>query len=697
MTETDRKNALAQETSPYLLQHANHPVDWYPWNETALEKARQEDKPILLSIGYSTCHWCHVMAHESFENEETAKLMNEHFINIKVDREERPDLDRIYQLAHQFLTQHHGGWPLTMFLAPDDHTPFFGGTYFPDQPRYGMPAFTQILTEVASAYRERRNDITEQNQAIRRGLESNISDPPSNNPITKTPLTLAMTQLRQEFDQQNGGFGNAPKFPHPTSLDYLLRQYSFPTETDGNNKNGMDETALAMVTFTLVQMGNGGICDQVGGGFYRYSVDENWTIPHFEKMLYDNGLLLGLYAKAWQVTEYPLFQRIVFDTGDWVMREMQSRQGGYYSALDADSEGQEGKFYVWSPEEVQQLLTEEECGVTCPRFGLDLNPNFEGKNWHLRIAADAERLDRECNLEQVAIGRLLASARRKLFIAREKRIRPHRDEKVLTSWNALMIKGMASAGRILGEEQFIKSAERALVFIRNELWRDGRLLATYKDEHAHLPAYLDDYVFLIEAILELLQSRWQTYDLAFAYELAEVVLAEFEDQKNGGFYFTANQHEQLIHRPKPMMDEALPAGNGIAAQVLNRLGYILGEERYLRAAERTLKAGWSGLEQFPQAHMALASAVQEHLSPPQIIVLRGQGNPLAEWQRRCQKPYTPRCAVFAIPADIDNLPPSLLERAPYGDVVAYLCEGHQCHQPITDFDELDRVLTEKGM
>nr|VFK50224.1 MAG: hypothetical protein BECKTUN1418E_GA0071001_100161 [Candidatus Kentron sp. TUN]VFK51305.1 MAG: hypothetical protein BECKTUN1418F_GA0071002_100161 [Candidatus Kentron sp. TUN] len=687
------KNALVGETSPYLLQHANNPVAWHPWNEAALAEARREDKPILLSIGYSACHWCHVMSHESFEDEATAKLMNKFFVNIKVDREERPDLDKIYQLAHQFLTQRPGGWPLTIFLAPDDHTPFFSGTYFPDQPRHGMPAFSEILKSVADAYRERRGDIKNQNQTVREALRKLMSDTPSNDSITSQPLDEAKAQLREEFDQKNGGFGDAPKFPHPTSLDYLLRHHGLPAATGASHKTVSDEKNMVMAAaFTLGKMANGGIYDQIGGGFYRYSVDESWMIPHFEKMLYDNGLLLDLYADTWRITGNPLFQRVTLDTGDWVIREMQSPEGGYYSSLDADSEGKEGKFYAWSVKEIQELLTDDEYRVVRHRFGLDQPPNFEGESWHLHVVANAEQLTQDLDLEEIAVGRLLAQARTKLFLAREKRIHPHRDEKILTAWNGIMIKGMASAGRVLKESQFTRSAENALAFIRENLWQEGRLLATYKDGRAHLSAYLDDYVFMIGAVLELLRTRWRNEDLDFACQLAEVVLAQFEDRGAGGFFFTANDHESLIYRPKPIMDEALPAGNGIAVRVLGRLGHLLGDTRYLQAAERTLRMGWSAANQFPHAHTTLLSGVQEYLLPLQTIVLRGSGDPLNKWQERCQRDYAPRRLTFAIPSEVDTLPMALAERIPRGDVVAYLCEGHQCREPITEFRELESAL-----
>ncbi|VFM95178.1 MAG: hypothetical protein BECKG1743D_GA0114223_100154 [Candidatus Kentron sp. G] len=697
MSEARAKNALVGETSPYLLQHAGNPVDWYPWGGAALEKACREDKPILLSIGYLACHWCHVMAHESFEDERTAELMNRYFINIKVDREERPDLDKIYQLAHRFLTRRPGGWPLTMFLAPDDQVPFFGGTYFPDQPRHGMPAFSEILTNVAEAYRERREDIRQQNASVREALEGLETNTASREPITEAPLELFLTQSSQDFDRQNGGFGDAPKFPHPTTLDHLLRRYTVPLPKMTTGGEG----ALVMTSFTLAQMANGGIYDQIGGGFYRYSVDSGWEIPHFEKMLYDNALLLRLYADTWQVTGNPLFQRIALETGDWVMGEMQSPEGGYYSALDADSAGedgglQEGRFYLWSPKEVQALLTEEEYRVVRLRFGLDRPANFEGK-WHLRVTTNAEQLTGECELSEENLGQLLASARRKLFLTRRKRTRPHRDEKILTAWNALMIKAMAGAGRVLKEASFTRSAEKALAFVRKELWRDGRLLATCKDGRAHLPAYLDDYVFLMDALLELLQSRWRSGDLDLTRALAEVVLAQFQDHQRddpgrGGFYFTANDHENLIYRPKPMRDEALPAGNGIAVRVLARLGHLLGETRYLEAAENTLRAVWPDLNKFPQAYTTLLSGVEEHLRAPRIIVLRGGGKSLEQWRERCQRHYAPGRLVFAIPAEIDTLPAALGTLVPRGGTVAYLCEGYRCQEPVTDLEALDKAL-----
>ncbi|HVJ11954.1 MAG TPA: thioredoxin domain-containing protein, partial [Burkholderiales bacterium] len=509
-------NRLRGETSPYLQQHAANPVDWYPWGAEALERARAEDKPILLSVGYSACHWCHVMAHESFEDPAVAAVMNRLFVNVKVDREERPDLDQIYQTAHQMLAQRAGGWPLTMFLAPDG-APFFGGTYFPKEPRYGLPGFPELCERVAEAWRGKRAAIAAQNAEVLQALGRTLPRPAAQaRQLDAAPIKLLLDTLRANFDARHGGFGAAPKFPHPTDLELCLRQ-------------GESE----IVFTTLTRMCEGGIYDQLGGGFCRYSVDARWMIPHFEKMLYDNGPLLGLLADAWLTSGDPLYAKCAAETAGWVMREMQSPEGGYYSSLDADSEGEEGKFYVWDRDEVQRLLTPEEYAATAAHFGLDQPPNFENRHWHLYVAQPG------------------AAAVAKLFAAREKRIRPGRDEKILVSWNALAIRGMARAGRALARPDWIASARRALGFIRAAMWREGRLLATYKDGKAHLNAYLDDYALLIGALLELMQEQFVPADLEWASALADVLLEQFEDAAAGGFFFTARDHESLILRPKP--------------------------------------------------------------------------------------------------------------------------------------------------
>jgi uncharacterized protein YyaL (SSP411 family) len=687
-TDTSHTNALARETSPYLLQHAHNPVDWQPWSAAALARARREDKPILLSIGYSACHWCHVMAHESFEDVATAQVMNELFVNIKVDREERPDLDRIYQTAHQMLAQRAGGWPLTMFLTPDDHTPFFGGTYFPKEPRYGMPAFTDLCRRVAAYYREHRDDVAQQNAAVRENFRRlSAGGSAAGVQIGDSVLTQARAEIAGQFEPKHGGFGQAPKFPHPTTIERLLRHWA-----DSVQRGQPDDEALHMARFSLHAMASGGVYDQLGGGFCRYSVDDYWMIPHFEKMLYDNGQLLVLYADAALATGDPLFRRIAIETGEWAMREMQSPEGGYYSALDADSEGEEGKFYVWTPDEARALLTADEYELFAPVYGLDRPPNFENHAWNLHVFHAPQDVAKKLGLDATQAATRLASARGKLLTARAARVPPGRDDKVLTSWNGLMIKGMARAGHLLDRPDFVASAQRAFDFIRAQMWRNDRLLATCKDGRAHLNAYLDDHVFLIDAGLELLQARWRDGDLAFLIELAETLLDHFEDKTGGGFFFTADDHEQLIHRPKPSSDEAIPSGNGIAAQVLLRLGHLLGASHYLDAAHNTLTVLYRDIERYPSGHNALLVAVEEYLHPTQTIVLRGAADDLQPWQARCIQHYAPRRLVLAIPDNAQGLTGLLAQRRALDGVTAYICTGHACEAPLTVYSEFETAL-----
>jgi uncharacterized protein YyaL (SSP411 family) len=687
MSEQRQANALIGETSPYLQQHAYNPVYWYPWGEQALAKARQENKPILLSIGYSACHWCHVMEHESFEDEETAAVMNRHFINIKVDREERPDLDKIYQNAYQLLNRRGGGWPLNMFLMPDDHTPFFGGTYFPPDPRHGMPAFKDVLLRIAEFYQQHPHELVEQNTSLRNYLEG-VANKPTDAEIQLDASLLdeARRQLAHSYDGQYGGFGQAPKFPHPTNLERLLRHWA-----GTRNSAQEDEQALEMLHTTLHAMASGGIYDQLGGGFCRYSVDAQWLIPHFEKMLYDNGPLLALYADAWAACGDEAFRRIAAETAEWVMREMQSPQGGYYSTLDADSEGEEGKFYVWTPAEVKHHLSEEELRVFTPFYGLDKDANFEG-HWHLHVARSLEEIATQLALPiEQAVG-LLNSARQKLFNERETRIRPGRDEKILTAWNGLMIKGMAVAGRRLGNDDYIQSAQRALDYVRDTLWVEGRLLATAKDGRAHLMAYLDDYVFLIDGILALLEARWRNQDLELAISLMDVVLQRFSAEQ-GGFYFTADDHEQLIQRPRPWMDDALPAGNGIAAQVMLRLGYLLGESRYLQAAAQTLRAALADMRQLPHAHNALLTALEEYLYPTETVIVRGAADDIRAWTDHWRGIYAPGRLVLGISDDAHGLLQGLAGyTAPASGVMAYVCRAGQCEAPVSSLEALEKIF-----
>jgi uncharacterized protein YyaL (SSP411 family) len=671
-------NRLIRETSPYLQHHAENPVDWYSWGAEALEYARRENKPIHLSIGYAACHWCHVMAKESFEDAATAQLLNQLFVNIKVDREERPDIDRIYQIAQQMLTQRSGGWPLTMFLTHDDQRPFFGGTYFPNEARYGMPAFKDLITRVAQYYREHQTELREQNAALVAALaDLNPQPAPSGIELTPAPLSTCREELARTFDSKFGGFGSAPKFPHPRSLEFLLRRWQ-----SSAGAPEPDLQALYMATLTLRRMGEGGVNDQLGGGFCRYSVDDYWMIPHFEKMLYDNAELLAVYAQAAVATGDGFYSNVAQATATWALREMQDPDGGFYSSLDADSEGHEGKFYVWDADEPRRILNATEYAAFAARYGLDREPNFEGR-WHLHAYRPLEDDD---------AARLIDSARRKLLAIRSKRIWPARDEKVLTSWNALMIRGLAIAARSLSRDDFAAAATSALNFIRATHWRDGRLLATSQEGRAHLNAYLDDYVYLADAILELQQVRFRSDELAFARELLEVVLARFADPDAGGFFFTSDDHEQLIHRSKSFSDDATPAGNGIAAFVLQRMGYLLAESRYLELAERTLRAAWSALEKYPHAHTSLLAALDELSNPPQIVILRGEADAIEAWRRELAKLYAPRRLVIAIPNEAVELPAALAEKAAHGEAVAYVCTGSTCSAPMDSLGALIQQL-----
>jgi len=666
-------NRLANETSPYLQQHADNPVHWQPWDAQALETARKTNKPILLSVGYSACHWCHVMAHESFENKAIANIMNGLFVNIKVDREERPDLDKIYQSAHNLLNQRGGGWPLTVILTPDEHIPFFAGTYFPDVAKHNMPAFTEILQRVEEYYRQHPDEVNKQNESVLDALHS-MANIPNNNAeaLTSFPIDGCRQQLAKTYDKKYSGFGEAPKFPHPTNLEFLLRHYS-ATQQSGE----ADQVSRDMLTNTLTAMAQGGLYDQLGGGFYRYSVDERWTIPHFEKMLYDNGPLLSIYAQTFALLNdesVKPYENKIIETAEWVMREMTSQQGAYYSSLDADSEGEEGTFYIWTVDEIKKALTEDEFLAAQKYYGLEGEINFEGK-WHLNIQSS---IDNE----------IAETIKQKLFNERSKRIHPGRDEKILTSWNALMIKGMALSGRLLQRGDFIQSAHNAIDFIRTTMFKENRLLATYKDGNAHLMAYLDDYVFLIDALLESLQAKWRSQDCDFAIQLSDIVMSHFYDDDNGGFYFTANDHEALIQRPKPLMDEAIPAGNGIAAYALNRLGHLIGEQRYINAAQDTLHYAWASISEIPYAHAALLFALDEKLNLPDITVIRGSDDEIQNWQKACDENYQLNKLVFAIPDSITKLPGLLNDKSATDETMAYICSGTSCMPPISNINEL---------
>ncbi|MBH98358.1 MAG: thioredoxin domain-containing protein [Rhodospirillaceae bacterium] len=670
-------NKLSKETSPYLLQHAENPVDWFAWNEDSLQLAFQKNKPILLSIGYSACHWCHVMAHESFEDKATATLMNDLFINIKVDREERPDIDKVYQTAHQLMARAPGGWPLTVFLTPNQ-LPIFTGTYFPRE------LFKQILERVETYYQSNAINIKKQGQELQKALQR-LDQTEKSSKLTLEPLKEARRKLESIFDDKYGGFGSAPKFPHPTHINSLLAAWEKSAK-----KEPPDLQSLFMASLTLKRMGEGGLYDHLKGGFFRYSVDQHWSIPHFEKMLYDNATLLSSYSDAHAATDEILFKQIAIETADWIIDDMQDEKGGYYSAIDADSEGEEGKYYVWTQNQVKDVLNEDEHLIASKYFGLTNQPNFEQKTWHLQKSIPLQEI--KTSLPKNQINKKLESGKAKLLSAREQRIAPQKDKKILVSWNGLTIKAMARAARNLDRPDLAQSATDAVDFIRSRLWKNGRLLAVYKDGKARFPAYLDDYAFLAAGLIELLQYRWRSEDLALTYSLMKVVLEQFEDA-DGGFFFTSHDHENLIHRPKQLADEAMPSGNGISAQNFIILGHLLGDLDFIAAAKRALEASSSALKTYPEAHGSMLEALQSLVHPPELIIIRGtQGHKLNKWKQYVSTGYQPRRKSFAISSEETNLPEFLAQRKPRGEIVAYICQGTNCKAPITDFNQFTAAL-----
>jgi uncharacterized protein YyaL (SSP411 family) len=682
-------NRLARETSPYLRQHADNPVDWWPWSDAALAAAREANKPILLSIGYAACHWCHVMAHESFEDEAIARVMNALYINIKVDREERPDIDKVYQLAHQALARRGGGWPLTVFLTPQDLMPFFAGTYFPKTPRYGSPAFVQVLEGVRAWFDAKPDEVRAQNDALAGFLADHSRGETYAHALDDAPIRNALARIGAGFDRENGGHTGAPKFPHAAEIELLLAHA---------HVGDASATTLAdMARISLSRMATRGLTDHLGGGFFRYCVDERWEIPHFEKMLYDNAQLLPLYSRAAGQLDEPAFADAAGACAGWVAREMIARDGGFLSSLDADSEGEEGRYYVWQRDEIRALLDDEEFAVTEIRFGLEHPPNFEGHAWHLVIAASIEDVAARIGIAGTEAARRLDDAKRKLLAARELRVRPGLDDKILTAWNALAIAGAARSARWLDERPLLAEAERALDFLYANVWRDGRLYACHAGGEAKFPAYLDDHAFLLDALLAMLQVRWNARDLHWAIALADILIAHFEDAAGGGFFFTSHGAEPLPQRPKPFVDESLPSGNGIAARALLKLGHLIGEPRYLDAAERTLRAGWAALSEFPHACCTLLLALGEFLRPGTHVVIRYRDETaLASWLATIAERRHAAIDAYLIPGANEGLPGVLAQQNVPAAVVAYLCTGLACDPPLTNVDDFAAALQRVG-
>ncbi len=688
----EHTNQLIHETSPYLLQHAHNPVDWYTWGPEALDKAKAENKPILLSIGYSACHWCHVMEHESFENDRIAQLMNDYFVNIKVDREERPDLDHIYQTAIQMLTG-QGGWPLTAFLTPDQEV-FYGGTYFPPDDRHGRPGFPRVLQSIAEAYHQRQDDVTRSVEQIRDGLKKISTAEMSTGPLTSTLLENAARGLANHVDMVHGGFGTQPKFPNPTNIEYLLR---FGRATGNQN-------FLNLVVLTLDKMAQGGIYDQLGGGFHRYSTDTHWLVPHFEKMLYDNAQLLPLYLSMYQITQEPFYARIARETLGYIKREMAHSEGGFYATQDADSEGEEGKFFVWKKSEVDTLLGSD-ARLFCRYYDITDTGNWEHGNNIPRLTITMQQLATLFNRETDAATASIDSAKAVLFEAREHRIKPFRDEKILTAWNGLMISGMIQAYTVLGDEEALDIVRRTIAFLQQHMLQDGRLLRTYKDGQAKLDAYLDDYAFLTAGLLDTFEATFDRTYFELAETLTETLVSEFWDDDQGGFFFTGNRHETLISRTKSAFDQAIPSGNAVATKNLLRLYHLTGNDDYLQRAERVLGLYAQAMERQPFGLGAMLNALDFYLRKPHEIVLIG--DPAAAdtqaFLQAIRAQYIPNKIVIQLdPQHLDThlaalpLLRELLAGKTQvdGRATVYVCHDFTCSLPITEPEALSTLVSE---
>ena len=687
MAEHAHTNRLIDETSPYLLQHAHNPVDWFPWGEEAFAIARRDQKPVLLSIGYSACHWCHVMEHESFENEAIAKLMNDNFVNIKVDREERPDLDQIYMSAVQMMTQ-HGGWPMTVFLTPDA-VPFYAGTYFPPADRYNMPGFPRVLISVADAFRERPEDISQTAQSVLGELKRATALIESNEVLTTDLLEAATRGIIKTYDATNGGFGGAPKFPPAMTLEFLLHTYY---------RTGKPQ-ALETVQHTCRKMSDGGIYDQIGGGFHRYSTDARWLVPHFEKMLYDNALLSRLYLHYYQLTKEDWARKIAEGILDYVVREMTDALGGFYSTQDADSEGVEGKFFVWSFAEIESLLGKRDASLFAAYYNVTPAGNFEGSNI-LNVTEELAQVAAREKLTVEELEAVLANARQILFAAREKRVKPGRDEKVLTSWNGLMLASFAEAGIILDRPDYSAIAKNNARFVLNNLRREGLLLRSYKDGEAKLNAYLEDYSFYIDGLLNLFETTGELEWFIEARNLCDVMIAEFWDDEEGGFFFTGASHEQLIVRAKDFFDNATPSGNSVAAEVLLRLGLLTTNQDYQRRAISILRLTANGMLRYPSGFGRLLCALDFNLGTPKEIALIGDPDSpqTSSLAREIWSHYLPNKVIAAAsPGDNSAINAiSLLQGRSELDGLptAYVCELFVCKNPVTTAADLSSQLAQ---
>ena len=674
-------NRLAKQSSPYLLQHSENPVEWHPWDEEALALAKKENKPILLSIGYSACHWCHTMAHESFENTQVAKIMNTTFVNIKVDREERPDIDRLYQITHQMLTRSNGGWPLTVFLDPTDLIPLYSGTYFPPQATKEKPSFREVLKGIGNAYGDKKRWGKDFKSKIKDAISTALTQSIAGK-LDVTLVERACGQIDSSFDEKRGGFSEAPKFPHAPGLALL--------HDVGNTLDAeKSERAQHMLDMTLSGISCGGIFDHLGGGFFRYSVDADWTIPHFEKMLYDNGLLLSLFAERAEALDSDWFRAVVHRSATWLVNEMQLDSGGIRTSIDADSEGEEGKFYTWSKEDLENIKTI--CNDDfLDTYGLNSDANFNDK-WHLRITPpDAD----EPNIGY-QISEQIEESRSRLIEVRHQRQQPFKDDKVLVSWNALAIKGLLQAGAKVGEEDYINAAEKAIDYIRETHWSENHLLSTSRNGKAHIHGYLDDYAYLLDAILASLSMRWNSTYLQFATELADTMIDRFESKKNGGFFFSAKEHRTPIQRAMFFSDDSLPNGNGIAIKALLEIGLLIGNEHYTKTAKRALKLGVAAADRWPSTHSTVLGALLHMLKPPPRIVIRySSEDALKRFLQEASEKFPPRSRFYNIAEAEKSLPGPLSETAleEGQNATAFLYSGNTLSSGLNSTDELLGML-----
>ncbi len=682
-------NRLINEKSPYLLQHAHNPVDWYPWSEEAFIKASRENKPVFLSIGYSTCHWCHVMERESFEDQEVADLLNGGYVSIKVDREERPDLDHIYMSVCHAMTG-QGGWPLTVVMTPEKK-PFFAGTYFPKKEKWGRPGLINILDLVSKKWEKERDTLVQAGEQITEGMRSLYEASSGEGKLTGETLQKAYRQSMSIFDRRHGGFGESPKFPTPHNLAFLLR---FWKETG-------EKEALNMVEKTLESMYNGGIYDHIGFGFSRYSTDEKWLVPHFEKMLYDNALLAMVYIEAYQVTGKELYASVAREIFTYILRDMTSPEGGFYSAEDADSEGAEGKFYVWSPDEIKEVLGERDGEIFCRKYNITPGGNFEGHSIPNMILDAAGDMAAEFNLEEGGLTGLTEELRQKLFEAREKRVHPYKDDKILTSWNGLMIAALAKGAAALDEPAYSRAAMRAVDLILNKLTRqDGRLLARYRDGESAFPAYLDDFAFLTWGLLELYRDTFKIFYLKKAVELTGRMIELFWDEENGGFFFNGKDAEQLIARPKELYDGAIPSGNSVALLNLLRLARLTGNAEFASIAEKQVSAFAGRVEKYPWGHTFFLVGIDFMNGPTREIVIAGaEGDGDAEAMLKAvRRAFIPKTVVAFNPGgqagkEIEKLAPFLKEQGPIGGrATAYVCQNYACQTPTTDYKKFIGML-----